>query len=55
MVLRFQDDRGVREQRLLLRGATSEVELEAEGKVRWLCANGGASGFYRVAYDPDVG
>jgi len=48
MVLRFADDRGPRAQRVLLRGPASEVALEARGEVRWVCANGGATGFYRV-------
>ena len=51
VVLRFADQRGVREQRVLLREARAEVKLEAQGEVRWLTANAGNTGFYRVAYD----
>jgi puromycin-sensitive aminopeptidase len=48
MVLRFADDAGVREQRILLRGAVSEATLDAVGAVRWVYGNGGSTGFYRV-------
>jgi puromycin-sensitive aminopeptidase len=50
VVLRYEDAGGVREQRHLLRGS-GEVTLAGEGEVRWICANAGSSGFYRVAYD----
>ncbi len=48
VVLRFEDDRGPREQRLLLREAAAEVVLEAQGAVRWVFGNAGSTGFYRV-------
>ena len=48
MVLRFADDRGVREQRLLLREPAAEVTLDAVGPVRWVYGNAGSTGFYRV-------
>ncbi len=51
VVLRFEDGSGVREQRVLLKEERATVELEGSGEVRWLCANGGSTGFYRVAYD----
>jgi len=51
LVVRFEDSRGVREQRWVLRGPSETVKLEAQGEVKWLCANAGATGFYRVAYD----
>ena len=55
LVLRYRDGSGVREQRLLLREATQEVTLEGSGEIAWLCANAGATGFYRVAYaEPDL-
>jgi len=50
VVLRFEDEGGLREQRLLLQGAESTVALEGRGEVRWLVANEDATGFYRVAY-----
>ena len=50
VVLRFADDRGVREQRVLCRGAGVEVALDAEGQVRWVFGNGGSTGFYRVEH-----
>ncbi|MBN1204373.1 MAG: M1 family metallopeptidase [Myxococcaceae bacterium] len=51
VVLRFEDGGGVREQRFLLREERATVTLEGSGEVRWLCANAGSTGFYRVAYD----
>ena len=51
VVLRFADDRGTREQRLLLSAASVEVELEAVGAVRWVFGNAGSTGFYRVDHD----
>jgi puromycin-sensitive aminopeptidase len=41
----------VREHRHLLRAASESVSLPAKGEISWLCANAGATGFYRVAYD----
>ncbi|MDY7227835.1 M1 family metallopeptidase [Hyalangium rubrum] len=51
VVLRFEDGDGVREQRFLLREERATVLLEGSGEVRWLCANAGSTGFYRVAYE----
>ncbi|WP_224246648.1 M1 family metallopeptidase [Hyalangium gracile] len=51
MVLRFEDGGGVREQRFVLRDEQATVTLEGSGEVKWLCANAGSTGFYRVAYD----
>ncbi|WP_342376860.1 M1 family metallopeptidase [Myxococcus stipitatus] len=51
MVLRYQDASGVREQRVLLRDKQAKVTLEGSGAVKWLCANAGSTGFYRVEYD----
>jgi puromycin-sensitive aminopeptidase len=51
VVLRFEDGGGVREQRFLLREEKATVTLEGSGEVRWLCANAGNTGFYRVGYD----
>ncbi|NVJ23491.1 MULTISPECIES: M1 family metallopeptidase [Myxococcus] len=51
MVLRYEDGTGVREQRVLLRDKQATVKLEGSGAVKWLCANAGSTGFYRVAYD----
>ncbi len=50
-VLRWEDRGGVKERRVLLREAAEGLELEVQGEVAWLCANAGATGFYRVAYD----
>ncbi len=51
LVLRWRERKAVREQRLLLREDTM-VELPGKGEIDWLVANGGATGFYRVDYDP---
>ncbi|MCP3099765.1 ERAP1-like C-terminal domain-containing protein [Myxococcus sp. K15C18031901] len=51
MVLRYEDAAGVHEQRVLLRDTKATVKLEGSGDVKWLCANAGSTGFYRVAYD----
>jgi puromycin-sensitive aminopeptidase len=48
VVLRYADDRGARDQRVLLREPGAEVRLEAEGPVRWVFGNAGSTGFYRV-------
>ncbi|HXN55446.1 MAG TPA: M1 family metallopeptidase [Myxococcales bacterium] len=53
VVLRFRDDKGVHERRVLLPpGGAGEarVDLEAKGAVRWVLANSGARGFYRASY-----
>ncbi|HYH98597.1 M1 family metallopeptidase [Hyalangium sp.] len=51
VVLRFEDGGGVREHRFLLREEQATVTLEGSGEVKWLFANAGSTGFYRVAYD----
>ncbi|WP_338863241.1 M1 family metallopeptidase [Myxococcus stipitatus] len=51
MVLRYEDGSGVKEQRVLLRDKQAKVKLEGSGAVKWLCANAGSTGFYRVMYD----
>lgn len=51
MVLRYEDGSGVKEQRVLLRDKQAKVKLEGSGAVKWLCANAGSTGFYRVTYD----
>jgi puromycin-sensitive aminopeptidase len=48
VVLRYADDHGPRERRLLLHEPSAEVVLEAEGPVRWVFGNAGSTGFYRV-------
>lgn len=52
VVLRWADDAGVHETRHLLREAKEELRLEPKGDVRWVCANSGGAGFYRVQYEP---
>jgi puromycin-sensitive aminopeptidase len=54
LVLRYEDARGVNEQRVLMTTAVAEVALEGIGDVPWLCANAGSTGFYRVSYDAEA-
>jgi puromycin-sensitive aminopeptidase len=49
LVLKLGRGGAVREQRVLLRARSAEVQLEEEPD--FLCANAGATGFYRVAMD----
>jgi puromycin-sensitive aminopeptidase len=51
MVVRFRDDEGVKEQRVLLRDAAAKVPLATKGNLRWCIANAEAAGFYRSQYD----
>ena len=51
LVLRWADDAGEHETRILMRDWTHTGELKVSGAVHWLCANAGSTGFYRVAYD----
>ena len=51
MVLRYRDDEGVKEQRVLLGDSKADVIVAAKGRPRWLCANAEAAGFYRCQYD----
>ena len=51
-VLRFRDATGVKQQSVLLREASAEIELEAEGAVSWCLANAQGRGFFRAAYEP---
>lgn len=51
LVLRWADAAGEHETRALLRDKTLLMELPASGSVKWLCANAGSTGFYRVSYD----
>ncbi len=52
LVIKFSDERGVREQRVLFQKASETFTLESQGEVGWVLANAGAAGFYRVAYSP---
>jgi puromycin-sensitive aminopeptidase len=52
IVLRWADDRGQHESRMLLRERTGELTLPAQGPVKYVCANKGGAGFYRVKYEP---
>jgi len=52
IVLRVGDGERTTVQRILLGGPTAEVQLAAEGEPTFVFANSGATGFYRVAYDP---
>ena len=51
LVVRVGEGEAIREQRILLRDRRAEVTLAGEGEPAFVFANGGATGFYRVAYD----
>ncbi|HTN52526.1 MAG TPA: M1 family aminopeptidase [Anaeromyxobacter sp.] len=51
LVLRFGQGGRTAEHRVLLSSASVEVTLPGGGEPEFLCANAGATGFYRVAYD----
>ncbi len=51
LVLRYADDRGVREHRQILRGRTETVKLDVQGSLQWVYANASEIGFYRTAPD----
>ena len=51
-VLRFRDATGVKQQSVLLRDVTAEIELEADGPIAWCLANAQGRGFFRAAYEP---
>src|SRR5205807_4288099 len=51
VVLRYRDETSVREHRELLRSDEAAIVPAARGEIRWVLANAGARGFYRVAYD----
>ena len=53
MIVRYEDDAGVHEERILFE--RSKMTLPpAKGRIKWISANGGATGFYRVAYDREL-
>jgi puromycin-sensitive aminopeptidase len=54
LVLAWGDDRGRQTRTLLLEKQAGEITLESAGAVRWLDANAGSTGFYRVAYSADL-
>jgi puromycin-sensitive aminopeptidase len=51
VVIRFADDEGIKTARALLDDVEREVPLPNQGRVTFAVANGGATGFFRVAYD----
>ncbi len=51
LVVRVGEGEAIREQRILLRDRRAEVTLAGEGEPAFVFANGGATGFYRIAYD----
>lgn len=52
LVLRVASNEGTTERRLLLTEETQELETPAD--MRWVVANAGGSGFYRVRYAPEL-
>ena len=53
IVVRWADDAGTHESKLLLREATGELVLPAKGEIKFIFANRGGAGFYRVKYAPE--
>jgi len=51
LVIRFRDDEGVKEHRVLFSDEAATVPLPARGGLRFVVANAGAVGFYRCRYD----
>ena len=51
LVIRFRDDEGVKEHRVLFSDEAATVPLAARGGLRFVVANAGAVGFYRCRYD----
>jgi puromycin-sensitive aminopeptidase len=51
MVVRFCDNDGVKEQRILFSSDRAEIPLETNGQPRWCVANAASAGFYRCHYD----
>jgi len=54
VVLRYRDETGARQHRELFRSDEAVILPAARGDLRWVLANAGARGFYRVAYDPPL-
>lgn len=54
LVVRYEDDSGVREARHLLAEREAAFPLELSGSLRWLYANAGEIGFYRQRPAPDI-
>ena len=48
MVVRFEDDGGVREHRFIMASRTHVEQLPAVGEVRWVYGNAQEIGFYRI-------
>src|SRR6185503_18746610 len=53
LIVRYEDDAGVHEERMLFDKRRAELPL-GKGKIKWLTANAGSTGFYRVAYDGEL-
>lgn len=51
LVIRYEDDAGVHEKRVLLQERDATVPFETNGEVKWLDANADAIGFYRQDLD----
>ena len=47
MVIRYEDEEGVKTHRTILDARSGEVELPASGEVKWAYPNGQVTGFYR--------
>ncbi len=54
VVLRWRDQHGTRERRLLLREPEQSIDLGTKERLDWVLGNSGGRGFYRTAYDPEL-
>ncbi len=54
LVIRYGDDSGVHTVRRLMSGQTMDMDLEPSGALRFVWANAGDGGFYRVALDDEL-
>ncbi len=54
LVVRYEDEQGVKRRSLPMREQEIEIELESD-RLKWVCGNAGGAGFYRVRYQrPDL-
>ena len=53
LVIRYEDDTGVHQKRVLFDSKRLTLPL-GKGRIKWLTANAGSTGFYRVAYEPEL-
>ncbi|MBI3924398.1 MAG: ERAP1-like C-terminal domain-containing protein, partial [Armatimonadetes bacterium] len=50
LVVKYEDDEGVKEHRVLFNQRSGQIELPASGAVRWMYPNADAGGFFRLSF-----